>query len=131
MYKPFHRGPLALSYDPLYVAPTTSTETGTTARPRRRRRPGEAGSSDPAREADAESVNRPAAVPAGAATLVLVVATCLIAWQEGSPLVPRNGGVVVGAAPWFLVLLLAAFTTYVVALLAIRAAGHRRRVRSS
>ena len=33
---------------------------------------GEAGSSDPAREADDESVNRPAAVPAGAATLVLV-----------------------------------------------------------
>ena len=30
---------------------------------------------------------------------------------------------VVGAAPWFLVLLLAAFATYVVALLAIRAAG--------
>ena len=30
MYQPFQRGPLALSYDPLYVAPTTSTETETT-----------------------------------------------------------------------------------------------------
>ena len=30
-YKPFVRGPLSLSYDPLYVAPTTSTETDTTA----------------------------------------------------------------------------------------------------
>ena len=29
-YEPFQRGPLALSYDPLYVAPTTSTETSTT-----------------------------------------------------------------------------------------------------
>ncbi len=27
VYRPFHRGPLALSYDPYYVAPTTSTET--------------------------------------------------------------------------------------------------------
>ncbi len=30
VYQPFQRGPLALSYDPLYVAPTTSTETETT-----------------------------------------------------------------------------------------------------
>jgi len=29
-YQPFHRGPLALSYDPLYVAPTTTTDTTTT-----------------------------------------------------------------------------------------------------
>ena len=29
LYQPFERGPLALSYDPLYVAPTTSTETET------------------------------------------------------------------------------------------------------
>jgi hypothetical protein len=29
-YQPFRRGPLALSYDPYYVAPTTSTETTTT-----------------------------------------------------------------------------------------------------
>jgi alpha-1,6-mannosyltransferase len=68
-------------------------------------------------------VNRSAAVPAGAATLALVAATCLIAWQNESPLVPRNGGVVVGAAPWFLALLFAAFATYIVALLAIRTAS--------
>ena len=30
LYKPFQRGPLALSYDPYYVAPTTSTESTTT-----------------------------------------------------------------------------------------------------
>ncbi len=30
-YQPFRRGPLSLSYDPYYVAPTTSTETETTA----------------------------------------------------------------------------------------------------
>ncbi len=30
VYLPFKRGPLALGYDPLYVAPTTSTETETT-----------------------------------------------------------------------------------------------------
>jgi len=29
-YQPFRRGPLSLSYDPYYVAPTTSTETETT-----------------------------------------------------------------------------------------------------
>lgn len=34
VYQPFQRGPFALSYDPLYVAPATSTETETTtARP--------------------------------------------------------------------------------------------------
>lgn len=30
-YEPFVRGPLSLSYDPLYMAPATSTETDTTA----------------------------------------------------------------------------------------------------
>ncbi len=45
----------------------------------------------------------------------------LLAWQTGSPLVPRDGGNVAGAAPWFLVLLLGAFATYLLALLAIRA----------
>ncbi len=66
-------------------------------------------------------MSRPAAVPAGLATLALVAVACLIAWQAGSPLVPRNGGNVVGSAPWFLVLLLGAFATYLLALLAIRA----------
>src|SRR5262249_14329351 len=37
-----------------------------------------------------------------------------------SPLVPRNGGHVSGAAPLFLVLLIAAFAAYLVALLALR-----------
>jgi len=30
VYQPFQRGPLSLSYDPFYVAPTTSTDTTTT-----------------------------------------------------------------------------------------------------
>ncbi len=66
-------------------------------------------------------MSRPAAVPAGVATLGLVAGACLIAWQAGSPLVPRNGGNVAGTAPRFLVLLAGAFATYLLALLAIRA----------
>ncbi len=31
VYQPFHRGPLALSYDPYYVAPTDTTSTDTTS----------------------------------------------------------------------------------------------------
>jgi hypothetical protein len=31
VYQTFHRGPLALSYDPYYVAPTTSTATDSTS----------------------------------------------------------------------------------------------------
>jgi alpha-1,6-mannosyltransferase len=73
-------------------------------------------------------VSRSAAVPAGVATVVLVAAACLTAWQTGSPLVPRNGGNVVGAAPWFLVLLVGAFATYLLALLAMRARSPSTRV---
>jgi hypothetical protein len=65
-------------------------------------------------------VRRAIAVPAGAVTLALVAAACALAWRPGSPLVPRNGGHVTGAAPLFLALLLGAFATYLVALLAIR-----------
>ncbi len=60
-----------------------------------------------------------AAVPAGSATLALVTAACALAWQADSPLVPLEGGTVEGSAPWFLVLLLGAFATYLVALAAI------------
>lgn len=66
-------------------------------------------------------MRRPAAVPAGAATLALVAVAGALAWQKGSPLVPLRGGNVEGTAPWFLGLLLAAFVTYLVALAAIRA----------
>jgi hypothetical protein len=65
-------------------------------------------------------VRRTVAVPAGAATLALVAAACSLAWRPDSPLVPRNGGHVSGAAPLFLALLIAAFATYLLALLAIR-----------
>jgi len=65
-------------------------------------------------------VRRAAAVPAGAATLVLVASACALAWQPNSPLVPLRGGNVTGTAPWFLVLLIGAFAAYLVALAAIR-----------
>ncbi len=45
---------------------------------------------------------------------------CALAWRPDSPLVPRNGGNVSGVAPGFFFVLLAAFATYLVALLAIR-----------
>ncbi|WP_411277973.1 glycosyltransferase 87 family protein [Gaiella sp.] len=63
-----------------------------------------------------------AAVPAGVATLALVAAACSLAWQTDSPLVPRYGGNVEGSAPWFLVLLVAAFAAYLVGLAALRSA---------
>ena len=65
-------------------------------------------------------MRRAAAVPAGAATLVLVASACALAWQPNSPLVPLRGGNVTGTAPWFLVLLIGAFAAYLVALAAIR-----------
>lgn len=73
-------------------------------------------------------MKRTAAVPAGAATLALVAAACALAWQTDSPLVPLHGGTVDGAAPWFLVLLLGAFATYLVALAALRRAPASARV---
>ncbi len=68
-------------------------------------------------------MRRATAVPAGAVVLALVAAACSLAWRPDSPLVPRNGGDVSGTAPLFFVLLLAAFSTYLIALLAIRRAA--------
>jgi len=65
-------------------------------------------------------VSRRVAVPAGALVLALVASACALAWRPDSPLVPRNGGHVSGAAPLFLLLLSAAFAVYLVALLALR-----------
>ncbi len=73
-------------------------------------------------------MRRAIAVPAGAATLTLVAAACALAWRPASPLVPRNGGNVSGTAPLFLALLLAAFATYLLALLAIRRVAPSTRV---
>jgi hypothetical protein len=49
-----------------------------------------------------------------------VAAACALAWRPDSPLVPRHGGNVSGTAPFFLVLLIAAFAIYALALLLIR-----------
>lgn len=65
-------------------------------------------------------MRRAAAVPAGGATLALVGAACALSWQTDSPLVPLQGGEVDGTAPWFLALLVGAFTTYLIALAALR-----------
>jgi len=73
-------------------------------------------------------VRRATAVPAGVVTLTLVAAACALAWQPGSPLVPRDGGSVSGTAQPFLALLLAAFATYLLALLAIRRMAPSTRV---
>jgi hypothetical protein len=59
-------------------------------------------------------------VAAGVAVLALVAAACALAWRSDSPLVPRHGGNVSGTAPFFLVLLIAAFAIYALALLLIR-----------
>lgn len=61
------------------------------------------------------------ALATGVVVLVLVAAACALAWQSGSPLVPRHGGNVSGTAPFFLVLLIGAFAAYLAALLVIRA----------
>ncbi len=68
-------------------------------------------------------MRRAVAVPAGAVILALVAAACSLAWQPDSPLVPSNGGNVPGTSQAFFALLLAAFATYLVALLAIRRAA--------
>jgi hypothetical protein len=60
------------------------------------------------------------AIAAGVAVLALVAAACALAWRPDSPLVPRDGGNVSGTAPLFLVLLIAAFAAYAVALLLLR-----------
>ena len=65
-------------------------------------------------------MRRGLAVAAGAVVLALVAAACALAWRPDSPLVPRHGGNVSGTAPLFLVLLIAAFAAYLLALLVIR-----------
>ena len=67
-------------------------------------------------------MNRRLALAAGALVGILVAAACALAWRPDSPLVPRNGGNVTGTAPLFLVLLVAAFAAYLVALLLVRRA---------
>ena len=61
------------------------------------------------------------ALAAGTATLVLVVGACALAWQEGSPLVPRDGGTADQGTAWlFAILLAAAFVAYVTGLALLR-----------
>jgi hypothetical protein len=72
-------------------------------------------------------VTRSGAVPAGALVLALVASACALAWQHDSPLVPLDGGNVSGAAPLFLVLLIAAFVAYLAGLLLIRRRAPSRR----
>ena len=55
-------------------------------------------------------MRHPGALVAGGGTLALVAAACALAWQDGSPLVPREGGSATGSAALFLILLVAAFT---------------------
>jgi Glycosyltransferase family 87 len=68
--------------------------------------------------------SRRAALGAGAATLGLVAAASALAWRDGSPLVPSDGGLARRGTAWlFFALLVAAFTTYVLGLLAVRRSG--------
>lgn len=67
-------------------------------------------------------MSRSGGLAAGGAVAVLATSAVLLAWREGSPLVPRDGGVTAGgSAPLFLILLVAAFAAYVVGLLRVRA----------
>jgi hypothetical protein len=68
---------------------------------------------------------RPASAPLalGLVTLLLAGTACLLAWREGSALVPEDGGRPGGSAPGFLALLAAAFAAYVGALALLRR-GH-------
>lgn len=66
---------------------------------------------------------RPALL-AGVSTLGLVAGACALAWREGSPLVPRDGGLAdQGTAVPFLVLLAGAFVAYLVGLVLLRRSG--------
>jgi alpha-1,6-mannosyltransferase len=57
------------------------------------------------------------ALAAGLATLGLVTAASALAWREGSPLVPRDGGIREQGTAWlFLALLVAAFACYLAGL---------------
>jgi alpha-1,6-mannosyltransferase len=65
--------------------------------------------------------SRRAALGAGAATVALVAAATTLAWRDGSPLVPRDGGLARQGAAWlFLGLLVGAFSAYVLGLLVLR-----------
>jgi Glycosyltransferase family 87 len=61
------------------------------------------------------------ALAAGAATLGLVAAASALAWQDDSPLVPRDGGLADQGTAWpFLALLLAAMLAYLAGLVLLR-----------
>jgi hypothetical protein len=65
--------------------------------------------------------SRAAPLAAGVATACLVGVASATAWRDGSPLVPREGGLAEqGTAPLFLVLLVAAFVAYAYGLLLLR-----------
>jgi Glycosyltransferase family 87 len=64
---------------------------------------------------------RAAALAAAAATAGLVAGGSALAWRDGSPLVPREGGLAEqGTSLVFLVLLVAAFASYLVGLALVR-----------
>jgi hypothetical protein len=65
--------------------------------------------------------SRPAALAAGVATASLGGVASATAWRDGSPLVPREGGLVEQGTAWlFLVLLAAAFVAYLAGLVILR-----------
>ncbi len=70
-------------------------------------------------------MSRRAAPLVGLATLVLLIAACSLAWRGNSPLVPGEGGRRGGSAPLFLVLLAAAFGTYLAGAALVRRSGIR------
>jgi alpha-1,6-mannosyltransferase len=66
---------------------------------------------------------RAAALAAGGTTLGLVAAACALAWQDGSSLVPRDGGLAEQGTSWtFFVLLVGALVAYLVGLSLVRRA---------
>jgi alpha-1,6-mannosyltransferase len=68
------------------------------------------------------------ALAAGVATACLVGAASLLAWRASSPLVPRDGGTAEQGSAWaFLVLLVAAFGSYLAGLWLVRRAPARVR----
>ena len=65
-----------------------------------------------------------AALAAGCSTAALVGLASALAWRDGSPLVPRDGGLAQQGSAWaFLALLVAAFATYLAGLLLVRRRG--------
>lgn len=71
---------------------------------------------------------KPAAA-AGAATLGLVGTACALAWRDGSPLVPREGGTAEQGTAWpFLALLVASLAAYLAGLALLRHAALPLRV---